>query len=81
MGFGTLLKYFGFAMEAVEEVSKIMVEVAPAMDENSPGGKSITTEEKLELATKLDDNFSEIITRICQEVGLDIKSVTVEIEI
>ena len=81
MGFFTWMKYMGLAMEAAEKMAQVTAEIAPYKDPNSPGGTDITHEEKLKLAADLDDNFSEVVTRICQEAGLEIKSVNVTIEI
>lgn len=81
MGFSTLFKYLGLAMEAADQAAQVMTKVAAAVDEDSPGGAEITHEEKLQLATTLDENFSTVVTRICQECGLEVKSVKVEIEI
>lgn len=80
MGMSDLFKYFGLAMEAVEEAAKVMAKVSVATDKNSPGGKKITKEEAAALAETLDENFSTVVTRICQEAGLDVKSVNVSIE-
>ena len=81
MGWSTVFKYWGLAMEAAEQAAQVMSKMSVATDPNSPGGSEITHEEKLQLATTLDENFSTVITRICQESGLEVKSVKVEIEI
>jgi hypothetical protein len=80
MGFSTLFKYLGLAMEAAEEAASVLMKVKAVQNEDSPGGKEITTEEMAQLVESLDDNFSNIVTRICREVGLPIKSVTVTVD-
>ena len=80
MGFSTIFKYFGLAMEMVEEAAEVIGKVKDAQDEDSPGGSEITEEERAQLIESLDENFSNVVTRICQECGLPVKTVTVDID-
>lgn len=80
MGISNVFKYLGLAMEAAEEYAQIMLKVKAAEDEDSPGGKEITDEEMKVLIESLDENFSNVVTRICQEFDLPVKSVTVNVD-
>ena len=46
MGWSTVFKYFGLAMEAANAAANAYSEVAHATDPNSPGGTAITESEK-----------------------------------
>lgn len=81
MGWSTLFKYLGMAMEAATEAADAFIKVQAAKDPNSPGGTEITDEEKKGLIGSLDENFSRVCTRICEEVGLPVKNIKVEIEL
>ena len=81
MSWSTVFRYFGLAMEATEQAVQVMQKVSVATDPNSPGGSRITSDESDALVEQLDENFSVLVTRICQEAGLPIKSVTVSVEI
>lgn len=81
MGWSTLFKYFGLAMEAATTAAAAYQEVAKATDPESPGGTKITTEEKIQIIENLDDEFSSALTRICEEVGLPVKSIKIEIDL
>lgn len=80
MGWSTIFKYWGFAMEAAEQAADVYQEVQKAKDPNSPGGREITDEEKATLIENLDDNFSQVVTRICEEFDLPIEEVQVIIK-
>lgn len=80
MGFSNIFKYLSLAMEATEQAAIVLTKVNAAKDPNSPGGSKITDEEASALVESLDENFSTVVTRICQEAGLPIKSVTVTID-
>jgi len=79
MGWSTLFKYFGMAMEAAELAASAYMEVVKAKDPNSPGGSVITSDEKKQIIENLDDEMSTVITRICEEVGLPVESVNIEV--
>ena len=81
MGWSTLFKYMGLAMEVATTAAAAMTEVAAAQAPGSPGGSEITSEEGKQIIENLDDEFSQVVTRICEEVGLPVKSVKVEIEL
>jgi len=81
MGMESIFKYLGLAMEAANQAAIVVARVKEVKDVDSPGGKEITTEEMAQLLSSLDGNFSGVITRICQEAKLPVKSVTVSIEV
>ena len=81
MAWSDVFRYLGLAMEAAEQAGKAATKIAAAQHPDSPGGKHITTEESDALVESLDENFSTVVTRICQEAGLPVKSVNVSIEI
>ena len=81
MGWGTLFKYLGIAMEVATTASGAMKEVAAAQAPDSPGGLTVTGDEAKRIIENLDDEFSNVVTRICEEVGLPVESVSVEIKL
>lgn len=80
MGFRTLWKYLGIAMEAAEVAGETAVAVAAATAPDSPGGAKITVEERKVMVESLDASFSTALTGICRECGLPVKSIKVEVE-
>jgi hypothetical protein len=80
MAISTIFKYLGLAIEAANQAADIKRKISEVKDPDSPGGKEITEEEMKKLLNDVEDNCSEVITRICQEVGLPIAGVTVDIE-
>jgi hypothetical protein len=81
LGIVSIFKYLGLAIEAAGEAKDVMAKIDAMKEESSDGGTEITHAEKLQLASQLDENFGKVVTRICQEVGLEIKQVTVTVEI
>ncbi len=81
MGFSTIFKYLGLAMETANQAAEVSAKLAVAKSADSPGGKEITEDELKVLIESLDENFSTVITRICQEAKLPVQSVKVEITV
>ncbi len=81
MGMSTIFKYLGLAMEVATQAADIRSKIDAAKSTNSPGGKEITEDEMKTLVNNLEGNCGEVITRICQEVNLPVKSVTIDIEL
>jgi hypothetical protein len=80
MGMSTIFKYLGLAMEAATQAASVNAQIKEAKAPDSPGGKEITPEELKTLVEDLDDTFSDVVTRICEEAGLKVKSVNIQIE-
>jgi len=80
MGFSSMFKYFGLAMEVAEEAAEVLVKVKGVTADDSPGGEEITDEEMKALVESLDENFSNVVTTICRECGLPVKSVSVKVD-
>jgi hypothetical protein len=80
MGMSTIFKYLGLAMEAATQAASVNAQIKEVKAPDSPGGKEITQEELKMLVENLDDSFSTVVTRICEEAGLKVKSVNVQVE-
>lgn len=80
MGFSTIFKYLGLAMEAANQAAEVNAKVQAVKASDSDGGSEITPTEMNNLIESLSSNFSEVVTRICQEVDLPVKSVSVKID-
>lgn len=81
MGYSTIFKYLGLAMEAATQAADVKRKINEAKAVDSPGGKEITEEEMRTLIGSLEGNCSEVVTRICQEVDLPVAGVTISIEL